>query len=150
MKNKLKMWATGIIMMVIVAGCSSSAGNKNLTLEEKHLPFPDYIVNSPQKVQDTYILASNYPKALAVSPCYCGCGSADGHKSVLDCFVDGIGPDGEVTGWDQMGIACDICVEIANEAADMYQEGKELKDIQNQIIKTYSKFGESTPTPEIE
>jgi hypothetical protein len=38
-------------------------------------------------------------------------------------------------------------VEIAREATEMYQDGKELKEINRLITKKYESYGEPTPTP---
>lgn len=111
------------------------------------MELPDYIMNTSEKIKDTYIMAATYPEALSAAPCFCGCFTADGHESVLDCFVDSVGEDKNVTGWDQMGISCDICVVIANEATEMYLADKDLKEINSFITKKYEDYGEPTPTP---
>lgn len=93
---------TGLILMLILAGCGSK---EKLALDSKHMPLPDYILNTSEMVQETYIMAAQYPEALSAAPCYCGCNATEGHESVLDCFVDGFGPNKEVTGWDTMGLS---------------------------------------------
>ena len=92
-----------LIASIFLSGCSSS--NDELTLGSTHKPLPDYVLNSPEQVQETYVMAAQFPVALSVAPCYCGCGAEDGHKSNLDCFVDSLGPNNQVTEWDAMGIS---------------------------------------------
>lgn len=92
-------------VVLIVAGCGSKVDSKKFTLDKKHQPLPDYVLNTSEKVQQTYIMASQYPEVVAQVPCYCGCGVSDGHKSNLDCFIDHIGDDNAVAEWDSMGIS---------------------------------------------
>ena len=91
-----------LMLLLFLAGCSSK---EELALDSKHEPLPDYVLNSSEIVKETYIMAAQYPQALSSAPCYCGCFASDGHESVLDCFVGGLGPNQEVTGWDTMGLA---------------------------------------------
>ena len=93
---------TGALIMGILTGCGSK---EELSLDPKHKELPDYVLNASEKVQETYVMAAQYPEALASVPCYCGCYAEDGHKSNLDCFVDSLGPDMQVTEWDSMGIS---------------------------------------------
>jgi hypothetical protein len=93
---------TGIIAMGLLTGCGSK---EELSLDTKHQPLPDYVLKSSEKVQETYVMAAQYPEALASVPCYCGCYAEDGHISNLDCFVENMGPNNEVTEWDPMGIS---------------------------------------------
>ncbi|AGK53441.1 PCYCGC motif-containing (lipo)protein [Bacillus sp. 1NLA3E] len=132
-----------LLLVIILAGCSPK---KELTLDSKHAKLPDYVTSSSDIIKQTYIMAAEYPKVLASVPCYCGC-TGDGHKSNLDCFVSGISKDNQVTEWDQHGVSCDTCVDIAQDSVEMYQDGKSLKDINKLIVKKYESVGEPTPTP---
>jgi hypothetical protein len=38
-------------------------------------------------------------------------------------------------------------VKIAREATEMYQDGKDRKDINKLILEKYEDYGEPTPTP---
>lgn len=77
----------------------------DLTLDSKHKPLPDYVLSSSQKVQETYIMASKYPDVLSKVPCFCGCGTQDGHVSNLQCYIDKMGPNNAVEQWDSMSIS---------------------------------------------
>lgn len=92
-------------IILIVAGCSSNIDNENWTLDKKHQPLPDYVLNSSEKIQETYIMAATYPEVVAQVPCYCGCFTQDGHKSNLDCYIDQFGPNNAVKEWDSMSIS---------------------------------------------
>lgn len=104
MKRMITSLVLVISLALIVAGCGSKLKDQNWTLDKKHQPFPDYVLNSSKVVQETYVMASKYPEVVASNPCYCGC-VADGHKSNLDCFVHSVGPDNAVTEWDPHGIS---------------------------------------------
>ena len=101
MKRFAFILITIVALAVIVAGCGTK--KENLTLNKKHQPFPNYVLNSSSKVQETYIMASNNPNVLSQVPCFCGC-VADGHKSNLNCFVQKMGSNNAIEAWDQHGI----------------------------------------------
>lgn len=146
----MKRLAPLLLLIVLIAGIAAGCSNKKENLSfnsKKNTPLPDYVLNSSQKVKNTYILASNYSKVLSQVPCYCGCGS-DGHTSNLNCFIDKMGPNSSVQAWDQHGIDCDVCVDIANDAVQMHVDGKNSKDIYQLIKEKYSNVGQPTPTPE--
>jgi hypothetical protein len=92
-----------LLILVVAAGCSSK--KVNWTLDKKHKPLPDYVMNSSEKIQETYIMASKYPDVLAQVPCYCGCGTEDGHKSNMNCYIDKLGENKAVEQWDSMSIS---------------------------------------------
>jgi hypothetical protein len=92
-----------IAIVFLAAACSSN--EMNVTLDQKNEPLPDYVLNSSEKIQETYIMVSNYPEVVAGVPCYCGCYLQDGHKSNLDCYIDQFGQDNAVMEWDSMSIA---------------------------------------------
>jgi hypothetical protein len=92
-----------ILLVIIAAACSSK--KEDLTLDSKHKPLPDYVLNSSEKVKETYLMAAKYPDVLAQVPCYCGCGTQDGHESNLQCYIDKMGSDKNVEEWDSMSIS---------------------------------------------
>jgi hypothetical protein len=102
----LKRFSTIFIIIValalIAAGCGTQKAN--VTFNKKNTPLPDYVLNSSKMVQETYIMASNYPDVLNQVQCFCGC-AADGHKSNLNCFVGKMGSNNAVQAWDQHGIS---------------------------------------------
>lgn len=134
-----------LALSAILAGCGTK--KVDLTLDKKNQPLPDYVLTSSDKVKNTYLMAAKYPEVLANVPCYCGCVS-DGHMSNLNCFVSKMGPNNAVQAWDQHGIGCDVCVNIANDAVQMHQDGKSPKEIYELIQEKYSSLGQPTPTPE--
>ncbi|CEG28998.1 putative lipoprotein [Bacillus sp. B-jedd] len=104
--TKLLLLMLAILAIGIISACSSnSAKTDELKLDPKHAALPDYVLATPEKVQETYVMASEYPEVLASVPCYCSCGVGAGHKSNLDCFVKGIGDKNAITEWDDHGTA---------------------------------------------
>jgi hypothetical protein len=98
----LVMLFTAVIF--ILAACNNSK-EANVALDKKHAPLPDYVLNSSELIQETYIMVTNYPEVVAGVPCYCGCYLQDGHESNLDCYIDQFGEDNAVVAYDSMSIA---------------------------------------------
>lgn len=84
MKKYKGIVLTGALFMGLLTGCGSK---EEIALNPKHKELPDYVLSSSEMVQETYMMAAQYPEALVSVPCYCGCGT-EGHESNLDCFVD--------------------------------------------------------------
>jgi len=103
MKRITSVLLSALLLAGVASGCSSN--KEKLVLDKKHKPLPDYVLNSTEKVQETYIMASKYPQVLASVPCYCGCYKEQGHESNLDCYVDKLGPGNAVEEWDSMSIS---------------------------------------------
>lgn len=93
----------GSALVFLLTACGKD--NKELVLDSKHKELPDYVMNTSEMIQETYIMASQYPQVLASVPCFCGCYGQDGHISNLDCYVDSLGKDNAVTEWDPMSIS---------------------------------------------
>lgn len=103
MKKLIVLLFASALILGSLAGCGKDA--EETSLDSKHEPFPQFMDNASDEVKSAYVLASNHPEVLASVPCFCGCYNIDGHISNLDCFVDSMGSDQEVTGWDTMGLA---------------------------------------------
>ncbi|RDU37654.1 hypothetical protein DRW41_07375 [Neobacillus piezotolerans] len=101
--SRYLLLAMAILAIGIISACSS-LDTKDLALDSKHAAMPDYVMNSSKKVQETYLLAAQYPEVLESVPCYCGC-AADGHENNLHCFIAGMDGDMAVTEWDPHGIS---------------------------------------------
>jgi hypothetical protein len=104
MKRITSLLFLGILFAIIAAGCSSKLNDQSWKLDKKHSPLPDFVLNTSEKIQETYVMAATYPEVVAQVPCYCGCVN-DGHKSNLDCFIKGMGTENAVEEWDSHGIA---------------------------------------------
>jgi hypothetical protein len=52
------------------------------------LPTPLPAAQFQGRVRDAYQAAADIPQVLAELTCYCGCDKSQGHRHLLDCFVD--------------------------------------------------------------
>jgi hypothetical protein len=103
--------------------------------------LPDYAMAADSNTQMAYRFAADRPDVMRWMVCYCGCGEHSGHKSALNCFING---DGD---WDEHGADCEMCVNIALDARAMTAEGRSLKDIRAYIDGKYGAIGPGTDTP---
>ncbi|MEH7354145.1 hypothetical protein V7150_11260 [Neobacillus drentensis] len=47
-----------ILIAIAAVGCSSKLDDESWKLDKKHQPLPDYVLNSSEIIQETYIMAS--------------------------------------------------------------------------------------------
>ncbi len=52
------------------------------------LPTPLPADRFQGRVREAYKAAAEIPDVLAGVKCYCGCDKSQGHRNLLDCFVD--------------------------------------------------------------
>jgi hypothetical protein len=52
------------------------------------LPTPLPADNFQGRVREAYKAAAEIPDVMAGVTCYCGCDKSQGHRNLLDCFVD--------------------------------------------------------------
>jgi hypothetical protein len=113
------------------------------TYDARLLPRP------PEVIRATYKYAAEHPEVLSYMPCFCGCDRM-GHHSNEDCFVKSREKNGDVTEFNEHGIACAMCLAVAERAKQMSEQGAALVDIRADIERRYAQFGESrtvTPLP---
>jgi hypothetical protein len=101
--------------------------------------FPDFVYYSA-KSERGYRLAIEHQQLFASVPCYCGCGvmPEDPHRSLLDCFIN---DDGS---FDSHASGCDLCADIAIDAAQWRDEGKSAAEIRGLVDAKYEGYGPST------
>ena len=89
-----------------LGGCGGSARMNEVKLAPMSA-LPSAMQNAPTNVREAYRFALANQETLQKIPCYCGCGAGHSgevpHKSVKDCFVRQVNPDGTVE-WDEMGL----------------------------------------------
>lgn len=56
--------------------------------ETTSLPTPLPADMFQGRVREAYQAAAEIPEVLAGVSCYCGCDKSQGHRNLLDCFVD--------------------------------------------------------------
>ena len=112
------------------------------------LPRVSYEPPRPMAVlQQVYEFAARHPEVLHYVPCYCGCERV-GHTANHSCFVKSRAADGRVTEWDNHGMGCAVCIDVARDAMTLFNSGAKPVAIREAIDKKYgSHFPSSTPTP---
>jgi Protein of unknown function with PCYCGC motif len=73
------------------------------------------------RVVRSYEAARQYPQVLDGLYCYCDCRHHFGHRSLLTCFES------------EHGASCDICLDEAWMAAELYRQGKSLEEIRRAV-----------------
>ncbi len=145
--NWLAVWLT-LSIALILAGAAMIL-RPTLTVFQSNadrLGFPSWLRRAPADVQRSYARTVAYRDDLTYIPCYCGCGQHSGHRSVADCHVQDIAPDGTIT-YDPHAADCQMCVDAAMDAVDMIEQGVPLSEVRTRIDAQYSQFGPGTDTP---
>ena len=143
----MKRWLTFLVVPFIllpglaVIGFTVLLGGREQEQAARVTPseFPEFVYYSP-KAERGYRLAVQNQQLLASMPCYCGCGAMpeDPHRSLLDCFVN---DDGS---FDSHASGCELCVDIAVDAAQWRDAGKSVAEIRSLIDAKYQSYGPST------
>jgi hypothetical protein len=101
----------------------------------------------PEVVTAAYQFAAEHPEVLTYIPCFCGC-QRSGHHGNGDCFVKARAVNGDVTEWDEHGVECGVCIDVATRARQMHASGASVRDIRAAVDKEFaSHFESKTPTP---
>lgn len=129
----------GFVGGLIIAGCS---GGKTHVYDMAPVDvLPNEVQSAPATVRQSYQFAVANPEVLQNLPCYCGCGGM-GHTSNYSCYVAGEYADGSLI-YDGHALGCSLCVDIAQDAMRLLDQGKSLGEIRAYVDQTYSRFGPS-------
>lgn len=114
------------------------------------LQFPTYALQRPHDViRAAYRFAAEHPEVLTYVPCFCGC-EAGGHRGNHDCFVRERAANGDVVAWDEHGMDCNLCIDIAWRSRQLLEEGKSVADIRVAIEREWGgRSLNKTPTPPV-
>jgi Protein of unknown function with PCYCGC motif len=77
-------------------------------------------------VKEAYKFAEKNSELLAQLHCYCGCGKAEGHQNLLDCYRS------------THGASCEICTGEALLAKRMSEQGSPVDQIRNAIRRNFA------------
>lgn len=101
------------------------------------IPFQSFAPPRPYEVVTAaYQFAAEHPEVLSYVPCFCGCERA-GHTGNSDCFVKSRAPNGDVIDWDEHGVECTVCIDVANRSRQMFESGASVRDIRAGIDKEF-------------
>ena len=112
------------------------------------IPFQSFAPPRPYEVVTAaYQFAAEHPEVLSYVPCFCGCERA-GHTGNSDCFVKSRAANGDVIDWDEHGVECTVCIDVANRSRQMHASGASVRDIRAAIDKEFGPLSSThTPTP---
>jgi hypothetical protein len=114
------------------------------------IPFQGYAPpRSREVVTAAYQFAAEHPEILSYVPCFCGCERA-GHSGNTDCFVKERAANGDVIAWDEHGVECAVCIDVANRSRQMHASGASVRDIRAAIDKEFGPLYQgrmATPHP---
>jgi hypothetical protein len=118
---------------------------------QKDLPplqLPAYpLGRSPEVITAAYRFAAEHPEILTYVPCFCGC-ERSGHRGNEDCFVKARGANGDVIAWEDHGMECNVCLDVAQQAMQMHASGASVRDIRAAVEAKWSPQAHThTPTP---
>ncbi len=88
-------------------------------------------------VERAYQIAHLIPKVLAQEPCYCGCNTEFGHRSLLDCYAS------------DHTAGCAVCVKEAFLAYELHRQGKTPAQIRAAIMRGEWKAIDMAHPPEL-
>lgn len=165
MSSRLLLPAGFLVVTVVLIGaaCStepngskssstqSSAPLSNPRLLAADLPLLPPLTGAVRPLamlRTAFEFAARHPEVMHYVPCFCGC-ERMGHSNNHDCFVSSRNPAGNVTGWEPHGVICEICIDVANQTAQMFNSGAPISAIREAIEKKYadrSAAGLHTPT----
>jgi hypothetical protein len=112
------------------------------------IPFPGYPPARPvDVVTAAYHFTAEHPEISSYIPCFCGC-QHSGHRGNTDCFVRSRAANGDVIEWDEHGLECAVCIDVATRSRQMHSSGASVRDIRAAIEKEFGpSFTTMTPTP---
>ena len=112
------------------------------------IPFQGYEPPRPRDViTAAYQFTAEHPEISSYIPCFCGC-QQGGHKGNTDCFVRSRAASGDVIEWDEHGVECAVCIDVATRSRQMFSSGASVRDIRAAIEKEFGpSFTTMTPTP---
>ena len=113
------------------------------------IPFQGYAPpRSHEVITAAYQFAAEHPEILSYVPCFCGC-ERSGHGANHDCFVKQRAENGDVVAWDEHGVECAVCIDVANRSRQMFDSGASVRDIRAAIDKEFGAHapGAHMPTP---
>jgi len=80
-----------------------------------------------RKIPRSYEIAREIPELLSQLPCFCAC-TRLGHRNLLDCFKS------------THASRCDICMDEAILASDLYEQGKSVEEIRREITRVFFRY----------
>lgn len=143
LKRPIVLW-TALFVLIMTVSVVMTGRAQNL---EQQLNAYLTENNAKPEEREAYHFAMQHPEVLKVLPCYCGCKNL-GHKSNYNCFFKG-GKVKKADQFDEHGLVCPMCVNIALGGKQLHAKGVPLSRIRAAVDKAYGKHEHlhSTDTP---
>ena len=112
------------------------------------VPFRGYAPpRPPEVVTAAFQFAAEHPEVLSYVPCFCGC-QQGGHKGNHDCFVRSRAANGDVIEWEEHGVECAVCIDVATRSRQLLASGASVTEIRAAIEREFLPSAPTmTPTP---
>ncbi len=111
------------------------------------IPFAGYAPPRPAEVVTAaFKFAAEHPEVLSYVPCFCGC-EQGGHRGNHDCFVRARAANGDVLQWEDHGVECAVCIDVATRSRQMHAAGASVSDIRAAVEREFAPKFPSTKTP---
>ena len=112
------------------------------------IPFRGYAPpRPPDVVTAAFRFAAEHPEITSYVPCFCGC-QQGGHKGNHDCFVRSRAANGDVIEWEEHGLECAVCIDVATRSRQLMASGASVADIRAAIEREFLPSAQTmTPTP---
>lgn len=112
------------------------------------IPFRGYAPpRPPDVVTAAFLFAAEHPEVTSYVPCFCGC-QQGGHKGNHDCFVRSRAANGDVIEWEEHGVECAVCIDVATRSRQLLASGASVTDIRAAIEREFLPNAQTmTPTP---
>ena len=131
---RLMLFVTLLPLGALASACAPTEANALAMAPMSDMPAN--VQRAPQRVREAYQFAVANPDALKNVPCYCGCGAL-GHTSNFACFVK----DALAKVFDDHGLGCSLCIDIAGDVMRMTRDGRSPPDIRTTVMAAYARFG---------
>jgi len=112
------------------------------------IPFRGYAPpRPPDVVTAAFMFAAEHPEVTSYVPCFCGC-QQGGHKGNHDCFVRSRAANGDVIEWEEHGVECAVCIDVATRSRQLLASGASVQEIRAAIEREFVPSAQTmTPTP---
>jgi hypothetical protein len=112
------------------------------------IPFRGYAPpRPPDVVTAAFVFAAEHPEVTSYVPCFCGC-QQGGHKGNHDCFVRSRAANGDVIEWEEHGVECAVCIDVATRSRQLLASGASVQEIRAAIEREFVPTAQTmTPTP---
>ena len=135
--------AAGVAMLALAGACGGStpAGASDPAVDAPPPVAATVDLNTlPAATATLYRVVDANAAVAARLACYCGCGPAQGHRSLADCFLT---PSGA---YDAHASGCGVCLGEAQQMRTLLDSGADVPAIRQQIDARWSSSGPATET----